>query len=176
MNNKRIPNNLIPTAEDIPSVRDYKLYGQSLIEVKDACRTLWGAVNVMSARLEQVMKNDQHEHETTKRFLADVFGDSIPKEDQNKLNRKPVELKTVGKYRDKLNPTDKAVLREISRGHFVAIPTIAGSIGRKRGTVSESIKVLRNLNYDIITKDINQAGRSYRTIYKLNERKENAQK
>ena len=174
MDKKRIPNNLIPTSEDIPSIRDYKLYGQSLIEVKDACRTLWGAVNVMSARLEQVMKNDQHEHETTKRFLADVFGDSIPDEDKDKLNKKPVEVKTVGKYRDKLNPTDRAVLREISRGHFVAIPTIAGSIGRKRGTVSESIKVLRNLNYDIITKDINQSGRSYRTIYKLREEVKNA--
>ena len=174
MDKKRIPNNLIPTSEDIPSIRDYKLYGQSLIEVKDACRTLWGAVNVMSARLEQVMKNDQHEHETTKRFLADVFGDSIPDEDKQKLNKKPVEVNTVGKYRDKLNPTDRAVLREISRGHFVAIPTIAGSIGRKRGTVSESIKVLRNLNYDIITKDINQSGRSYRTIYKLREEVKNA--
>ena len=123
MDNKRIPNSLIPTDTDTQSMRDYKLYGQSLIEVKDACRTLWGAVNVMSGRLEQVMKNDQHEHETTKRFLANVFGDSIPEEDQNKLNNKPVEVKT-GKYRSKLNPTDRAVLREISRGHFVAIPTI----------------------------------------------------
>ena len=174
MDNKRIPNNLISTETATQSMRDYKLYGQSLIEVKDACRTLWGAVNVMSGRLEQVMNNDKHEHETMKNLLANVFGDSIPEEDQNKLNKKPVEVKTVGKYRDKLNPTDRAVLREISRGHFVAIPTIAGSIGRKRGTVSESIKVLRNLNYDIITKDINQSGRSYRTIYKLNERKENA--
>ena len=171
---KKYSDNLIPNDTDTQSMRDYKLYGQSLIDVKDACSMLWGAVNVMSGRLDNVMHNDKQEHETTKRFLANVFGDSIPEEDQNKLNRKPVEVKTVGKYRSKLNPTDRAVLREISRGHFVAIPTIAGSIGRKRGTVSESIKVLRNLNYDIITKDINQAGRSYRTIYKLNERKENA--
>ena len=174
MDNKRVPNNLIPTDTDTQSMRDYKLYGQSLLEVKDACRTLWGAVNVMSGRLEQVMKNDQHQHDTAKRLLANVFGDSIPEEDQNKLNSKPVEVKTVGKYRNKLNPTDRAVLREISRGHFVAIPTIAGSIGRKRGTVSESIKVLRNLNYDIITKDINQSGRTYRTIYKLREDVKNA--
>jgi len=171
---KKYSDNLIPTETDTQSMRDYKLYGQSLIDVKNACSMLWGAVNVMSSRLDNVMNNDKHEHETMKNLLANVFGDSIPEEDQNKLNKKPVEVKTVGKYRDKLNPTDRAVLREISRGHFVAIPTIAGSIGRKRGTVSESIKVLRNLNYDIITKDINQAGRSYRTIYKLREDVKNA--
>ena len=171
---KKYPDNLIPTDTDTQSMRDYKLYGQSLIDVKNACSMLWGAVNVMSTRLDNVMHNDKQEHESTKRFLANVFGDSIPDEDKDELKKKPVEVKTVGKYRSKLNPTDRAVLREISRGHYVAIPTIAGSIGRKRGTVSESIKVLRNLNYDIITKDINQAGRSYRTIYKLNERKENA--
>ena len=173
---KKYSDNLIPTNTDTQSMRDYKLYGQSLIEVKDACRTLWGAVNVMSGRLEQVMKNDQHEHDTMKNLLANVFGDAIPDEDKNKLNKKPVEVRTVGKYRHKLNATDKLVLRQLSRGHFVAIPTIAGSIGRKRGTVSESIKVLRNLNFDIITKNINQSGRSYRTIYKLREDKKNAQK
>ena len=176
MNEKKYPKNLIPTETDTQSMRDYRLYGQSLVDIKDACSMLWGAVNVMTARLDRVMQNDRQEHETTKRFLANVFGDSIPDEDKDKLNKKPVEVRTLGKYRDKLNPTDKKVLREISRGHFVAIPTIAGSIGRKRGTVSESIKVLRDLNFDIITKNINQSGRSYRTIYKLREDKKNAQK
>jgi hypothetical protein len=163
---------LIPTSEDTPTIRDYKLLMQSLLEVKNACSSLWGAVNVMDARLEQVFKNEKKQHEAGKKFLNEL---ALLSDDKKQDIPADIEgQKQVGKYRQKLNPTDKLVLKELSRGHFVAMPTIAGSIGRGRLSVAESIKVLRNLNYNVITKNVSGSGRRYRKIYKIEGKKENA--
>lgn len=163
---------LIPTSDDTPTIRDYKLLMQSLLEVKNACSSLWGAVNVMDARLEQVFKNEKEQHESTKRLINELA--LFPDTEQQDVPAETAGNKQVGKYRAKLNPTDRMVLKELSRGHFVALPTIAGSIGRGRLTVAESIKVLRNLNYNVITKDVSGRNRRYRKIYKVEGKKENA--
>ena len=169
---------LIPTSEDTPTIRDYKLLMQSLLEVKNACSSLWGAVNVMDARLEQVMKNEKEQHDASKRLIKGIFDNELalfPDTEQQDVPAEIAGQSQVGKYRAKLNPTDRMVLKELSRGHFVALPTIAGSIGRGRLTVAESIKVLRNLNYNVITKDVSGKNRRYRKIYKVEGKKENAQ-
>ena len=163
---------LIPTSEDTPTIRDYKLLMQSLLEVKNACSSLWGAVNVMDARLEQVFKNEKEQHEAGKRFLNELA--LFPDDKKQDIPANIAGEKQVGKYRQKLNPTDRLVLKELSRGHFVAMPTIAGSIGRGRLTVAESIKVLRNLNYNVITKNVSGSGRRYRKIYKVEGKQNNA--
>ena len=168
---------LIPTSEDTPTMRDYKLYSQSVLEVKNACSTLWGAVNVMDARLEQVMKNEHQQHLSSKRLIKGLFENELALFPEDKKQDNADEIagqNQVGKYRQKLNPTDRLVLKELSRGHFVAMPTIAGSIGRGRLTVAESIKVLRNLNYNVITKSVSGSGRRYRKIYKVEGKRENA--
>lgn len=163
---------LIPTSEDTPTMRDYKLYSQSLLEVKSACSQLWGAVNVMEARLEQVMKNEHKQHLASKRLINELA--LFPETEQQDIPDEIAGQNPVGKYRQKLNPTDRMVLKELSRGHFVALPTIAGSIGRGRLTVAESIKVLRNLNYNVITKNVSGSGRRYRKIYKVEGKQKNA--
>ena len=163
---------LIPTSEDTSTIRDYKLLMQSLLEVKNACSSLWGAVNVMDARLEQVFKNEKEQHEAGKRLINELA--LFPDDKKQDIPANIVGEKQVGKYRQKLNPTDRLVLKELSRGHFVAMPTIAGSIGRGRLTVAESIKVLRNLNYNVITKSISGSGRRYRKIYKIEGKQNNA--
>ena len=163
---------LIPTSEDTPTMRDYKLYSQSVLEVKNACSTLWGAVNVMDARLEQVMKNEHKQHLASKRLINELA--LFPDDNKQDFPDEIVADNQVGKYRQKLNPTDKLVLKELSRGHFVALPTIAGSIGRGRLTVAQSIKVLRNLNYNVITKSVSGSGRRYRKIYKIEGKQNNA--
>lgn len=163
---------LIPTSEDTPTMRDYKLYSQSVLEVKNACSTLWGAVNVMDARLEQVMKNEHKQLLASKRLINELA--LFPDDNKQDIPDEIVADNRVGKYRQKLNPTDKLVLKELSRGHFVAMPTIAGSIGRGRFTVAESIKVLRNLNYNVITKSVSGSGRRYRKIYKIEGKQNNA--
>lgn len=163
---------LIPTSEDTPTIRDYKLLMQSLLEVKNACSSLWGAVNVMDARLEQVFKNEKEQHEAGKKFLNELA--LFPEDNKQDIPDDIEGKKQVGKYRQKLNPTDRLVLKELSRGHFVAMPTIAGSIGRGRLSVAESIKVLRNLNYNVITKNVSGSGRRYRKIYKIEGKRENA--
>ena len=163
---------LIPTSEDTPTMRDYKLYSQSVLEVKNACSTLWGAVNVMDARLEQVMKNEHKQHLASKRLINELA--LFPDDNKQDIPDEIVADNQVGKYRQKLNPTDKLVLKELSRGHFVALPTIAGSIGRGRLTVAQSIKVLRNLNYNVITKSVSGSGRRYRKIYKIEGKQNNA--
>jgi len=163
---------LIPTSEDTPTMRDYKLYSQSVLEVKNACSTLWGAVNVLDARFEQVMKNEHKQHLASKRLINELA--LFPDDNKQDIPDEIVADNQVGKYRQKLNPTDKLVLKELSRGHFVALPTIAGSIGRGRLTVAQSIKVLRNLNYNVITKSVSGSGRRYRKIYKIEGKQNNA--
>ena len=163
---------LIPTSEDTPTMRDYKLYSQSVLEVKNVCSTLWGAINVLDARLEQVMKNEHKQHLASKRLINELA--LFPDDNKQDIPDEIVADNQVGKYRQKLNPTDKLVLKELSRGHFVALPTIAGSIGRGRLTVAQSIKVLRNLNYNVITKSVSGSGRRYRKIYKIEGKQNNA--
>ena len=109
--------------------------------------------------------------------IKSLIGKPETKPIDNELGLFPADIageKQVGKYRQKLNPTDKLVLKELSRGHFVAMPTVAGSIGRGRLTVAESIKVLRNLNYNVITKTVSGTGRRYRKIYKIEGKLNNA--
>jgi hypothetical protein len=113
MNNK-----LLPNENDTQIIKDYKLYSQAILTVKDHVSSLWGAVNLLDARLDAVLANEKKQHEASQRFIKEVFSDE-------KADKK-------SKYypRTKPNKTDKQVIRELSRGHFVAIPTMAGSLGK----------------------------------------------
>lgn len=156
MNNK-----LLPNENDTQIIKDYKLYSQAILTVKDHVSSLWGAVNLLDARLDAVLANEKKQHEASQRFIKEVFSDE-------KAGEK-------SKYypRTKPNKTDKEVIRELSRGHFVAVPTMAGSLGKPRQSIYASIFHLQKMGYPITVKTVSGVGRRYRKIYKLEEGKQN---
>ena len=158
---KTMNNKLLPNENDTQIIKDYKLYSQAILTVKDHVSSLWGAVNLLDARLDAVLANEKKQHEASQRFIKEVFSDE-------KAGKK-------SKYypRTKPNKTDKQVIRELSRGHFVAIPTMAGSLGKPRQSIYASIFHLQKMGYPITVKTVSGVGRRYRKIYKLEEGKQN---
>jgi len=130
-------------------------FEKNLIHVKTALLGLWGAVNVMQANIE-----------------GERLRDAQPVKTDNPA--KIAGKKSQYKPRSKPNPTDELVIRELSRGGYIAIPTIAGTIGRTRTSVYNSIYNLQRMGYSINTKQVSGIGRRYRKIFKLEGKRNHA--
>lgn len=65
-----------------------------------------------------------------------------------------------------LLPGEKAIVRELSRGRYVAVPTLAGHLGMSKGSIHTYLTRLRSRGYNIQSKPAS-GGYLYKKIYRI---------
>ena len=68
---------------------------------------------------------------------------------------------------DNLNDTHRAMISWLSRGIFMAVPTLAGHIGVKKTTVYNYLTDLKNAGHDLEVRTTGNLKGGYRNIYRL---------
>lgn len=68
---------------------------------------------------------------------------------------------------DNLNDTHRAMIDWLSRGTFMAVPTLAGHIGVKKATVYNYLTDLKNAGHDLEVRTTGNLKGGYRNIYRL---------
>jgi len=68
---------------------------------------------------------------------------------------------------DNLNDTHKAMIDWLSRGTFMAVPTLAGHLGVKKVTVYNYLTDLKNAGHDLEVRTTGNRKGGYLNIYRL---------
>ena len=124
-------------------------------------------------RIEAAIRTDEAAKERAR--IADLFRAEFPDRPVAKpvptgLHGEPLfdgPLPESGPQPVELNATHAALISWLSRGTFMAVPTLAGHLGIKKASVYHYLSGLRKAGYQLEIRSTGNIKGGYRNIYRL---------